>query len=296
MTRPQLFLILGTVVLLIVIAAAGYGGYWYYQADQAVRSQFASTTQAFRQAQDALALEQAKNAQLLATLTDAQAKNGNFESQIGEIANTVGTLTKIAHTDPQLLAKYSKVYFLNENYIPAKLSDIPSAQTYDAKRQYQFETDALPFLEALLSDANDVKLNSPLEVVSAYRSYGEQSSLKASYKVTYGSGSANAFSADQGYSEHQLGTALDFTTAKLGANFASGFDTTDAYAWLTTNAYKYGFILSYPKGNGYYVYEPWHWRFVGVKLATYLHDQGQYFYNLDQRTINSYLPNLFDPS
>jgi D-alanyl-D-alanine carboxypeptidase len=130
-------------------------------------------------------------------------------------------------------------------------------------------------------------------VVSAYRSFGEQSSLKASYKRTYGAGTANSFSADQGYSEHQLGTTIDFTTTILGANFA-GFDKSDAYEWLLDNAYKYGFIISYPKTNAYYTYEPWHWRFVGVELATKLHDDNQHFYDLDQRAINGYLVNLFD--
>ena len=69
---------------------------------------------------------------------------------------------------------------------------------------------------------------------------------------------------------------------------------TPAYQWMTDNAHKYGFVLSYPKDNSYYVYEPWHWRFVGVKLATDLHNQGKNFYDLDQRVIDTYLVNIFD--
>jgi D-alanyl-D-alanine carboxypeptidase len=111
--------------------------------------------------------------------------------------------------------------------------------------------------------------------------------------MTFGSGTANSFSADQGYSEHQLGTAVDFTTPAIGA-VLTGFDKTASYQWLQANAYKYGFVLSYPKGNGYFVFEPWHWRYVGVELATFLHDQGKNFYDLDQRTIDSYLIKFFD--
>ena len=99
--------------------------------------------------------------------------------------------------------------------------------------------------------------------------------------------------AGQGYSEHQLGTTLDFITPGQNGNL-TGFDKTDAYLWLQNNAYKYGFILSYPKGNTYYMYEPWHWRFVGIKLATYLHDTNLNFYNMDQRDIDKYLINTFD--
>jgi D-alanyl-D-alanine carboxypeptidase len=87
--------------------------------------------------------------------------------------------------------------------------------------------------------------------------------LKSQYRVTYGAGTANSFSADQGYSEHQLGTTVDFTTPKVGGTL-TGFDKTDSYKWLQNNAYKYGFILSYPSSNGYYIFEPWHWRFVGL--------------------------------
>ena len=84
----------------------------------------------------------------------------------------------------------------------------------------------------------------------------------------YGSG-ANSFSADQGYSEHQLGTTVDFSTSSLGGSL-NGFDQTEAYEWLDKNAHRFGFILSYSKDNAYYIYEPWHWRFVGKDLALYI--------------------------
>jgi LAS superfamily LD-carboxypeptidase LdcB len=100
-------------------------------------------------------------------------------------------------------------------------------------------------------------------------------------------------SADQGYSEHQLGTALDFTTRALGAGFTS-FAKTEAYSWLQANAYKYGFVISYPEDNTYYQFEPWHWRFVGVSLATMLHEEGQNFYDVLQSKIDAYLIKIFD--
>lgn len=132
-----------------------------------------------------------------------------------------------------------------------------------------------------------------LYVASAYRSFDQQNDLKAAYKVTYGAGTANSFSADQGYSEHQLGTTVDFTTEKIGGGLA-GFDKTQEYQWLLQNAYKYGFVLSYPPGNDYYVFEPWHWRFVGVELATRLHEEHQNFMDLGQRQLDPYLVNIFN--
>ncbi len=280
------------IAAVLLLAVSALGGYEYWTLRKELALTKADLGNDIRERDDALAVTKAENEKLANQLQAEQKKNGDFETQIGSINSTIGTLTKLSETDPQLLAKYSKIYFLNENYTPVKLSEIDSSYTYDTKRVYQFQLEALPFLTSLLADAKDAGIN--LEVISAYRSFGDQTVLKSSYKVTYGAGTANAFSADQGYSEHQLGTALDFTTMKVGATFA-GFDKDPAYTWLTDNAYRYGFILSYPKKNTYYTYEPWHWRFVGVKLATTLHEQGKYFYDLDQRDINTYLISLFDP-
>ena len=91
----------------------------------------------------------------------------------------------------------------------------------------------------------------------------------------------------------KLGTAVDLTTTGLGGGL-DGFEKTPAFAWLLSNAYRYGFVLSYPPNNQYYVFEPWHWRYVGVKLATDLRTEGKYFYDLDQREIDKYLSNIFD--
>src|SRR5262249_35620771 len=140
-----------------------------------------------------------------------------------------------------------------------------------------------PHLEDLFEAAEDDGVN--LRAASSYRSFDTQAILKGSYTVHYGTG-ANAFSADQGYSEHQLGTTLDFTTKEIGANWSSAFEGSDGYEWLIKNAYKFGFVISYPKGNTYYIYEPWHWRYVGEGLAKDLHDDGKSFYDLDQRTID----------
>ncbi len=216
---------------------------------------------------------------------------GVYKDQVGTITGTVTTLQKLSKTDPQLLAKYSKVFFLSENYAPARLTEIPEAYKYSEGKTVNFLTEAWPYLQRMIDDAG--RSGVKLYVSSAYRSFDEQRALKTDYKVTYGSGTANQFSADQGYSEHQLGTAVDLITTGLGGQL-DGFDGTAAYSWLQANAYRYGFILSYPKDNKYYVFEPWHWRFVGVKLATYLHNEHFNFYDLDQRKIDEFLVSIFD--
>ena len=216
----------------------------------------------------------------------------SFQGQISSIDNTVGTLKKLAQTDKELLKKYSKVYFLNENYVPAKLTQIDKLYVFKQNGgNLLIQSEVWSHLEGLLKVASSSNIN--LLVVSAFRSFDTQAALKSEYKITYGAGTANQFSADQGYSEHQLGTSVDFTTLDAGAVF-SKFRTDPAYQWLKDNAHNYGFILSYPEENSYYKFEPWHWRFVGVELAKTLHRENKYFYDLDQREIDTYLIKLFD--
>jgi LAS superfamily LD-carboxypeptidase LdcB len=217
---------------------------------------------------------------------------GGFQNQVGNLSGTVSSIQKLSQIDPELLKKYSKVYFLNENYVPAHLSEIPLSYQYSDHKQLLYETEALPKLEHMIDVASSSGVQ--IYVFSAYRSFAEQKALKGIYTMEYGAGTANSFSADQGYSEHQLGTAVDLITPGQGGQLEDTFDQTKAYQWLVANAYKYGFELSYPKSNDYYVYEPWHWRYVGVKLATYLHDNHLNFYDVDQRTIDTYLINIWD--
>ncbi len=221
---------------------------------------------------------------------EERGRNEEFEDQIRDIGKTVGVLDKLAKTDEELLQKYSKVYFLNENYVPSSLETIPAKYMLAGRQEQQFHADALPFLQNMLNDA--ARDGIELKVISAYRSFDTQAGLKGAYSQTYGSG-ANAFSADQGYSEHQLGTTLDLSDPVTAGPY-NAFKATEAYAWLLKNAYKHGFTLSYPENNTYYIFEPWHWRFVGEDLAEYLHENDLHFYDVDQRTIDTYLVKIFD--
>lgn len=247
--------------------------------------QLASTTKSLAYATKA-------NDELADQLEAEQRKNGDFEKQVRRITRTVDSLEKLSQTDKELLQKYSKIYFLNENYSPSELSNIPTKYTYvGVNKTIQIHSKVLPFLSEMFEDAKTDGVD--ISVISAYRSFGTQATLKAGYKVTYGTSAANQFSADQGYSEHQLGTTLDFTTTSVGSSF-SAFEKTPAYTWLIANAYKYGFVISYPSQNAYYQFEPWHWRFVGTALAKRLNRDDVHFYDLDQRDIDVYLGKIFD--
>jgi LAS superfamily LD-carboxypeptidase LdcB len=279
---PLLFILL----LVAFASAGGYGGYRYYLLSKS----YASSTAQVAALSQKLSVTEDGAANLSDALTAEQSKNAVFENQIQTLSGSVAQIQKLQATDPELLKKYSKVYFLNENYLPESLTVIDPQYTEDTTRTYRILTQVQPILEKMIDDATTAGMS--LKVASSYRAFNDQAALKTSYKLTYGTG-ANSFSADQGYSEHQLGTAIDFTTTKLGSNFTN-FAASPEYTWLQNNAYRYGFILSYPKGNTYYEFEPWHWRYVGISLATELHQTGQNFYDLDQRTIDSYLGSFFN--
>ena len=113
---------------------------------------------------------------------------------------------------------------------------------------------------------------------SGFRSYETQKRLYTNYVNRSGKAAADTYSARPGHSEHQTGMAFDVcATGKPCIN--SNFDSTEEAAWLSANAYKYGFILRYPSGKSGvtgYKYESWHFRYVGVELATKLYNDGNW--------------------
>lgn len=299
------------ILLGVLVLIAGILGFFYYESTQDVTNltgeksgvlseletvkaagatKEAELTAKITELETILATTEEERKELASELDDEKDRNDAFEDKIGKITKTVGTLDKLAKTDKQLLIKYSKVAFLNEHYAPAKLETIPALYLTRPTDDEFFNASAWPHLKDLLDEAKEDGID--VSVLSAYRSFDSQKQLKSAYTVTYGSG-ANAFSADQGFSEHQLGTAVDFSSKDIGGTL-SGFDKIKAYEWLQKNAYKYGFVLSYPSGNAYYIFEPWHWRYVGENLAEDLHDKGMIFYDMDQREIDKYLISIFD--
>lgn len=294
------------ILFIIVLVAIIYGATQIVSLKRDVtflKAELASTTLALAYNADFLVKNFSKlskeTADISTTLSATQEnvnavtnKVGGVEQTVGSISGTLGTLQKLSEIEKEILKKYSKVYFLSENYVPAHLTVIPEEYVYTAGRQEQFLSGAWVHLKNLLDAAK--KDGVALYVKSGYRSFTEQKSLKSAYSVTYGAGTANAFSADQGYSEHQLGSTVDFITTGMNGQLTTAFDKTGAYIWLINNAHKYGFTLSYSKGNKYYMYEPWHWRYVGVQLATFLHDNSINFYEMEQREVDKFLVSVFD--
>ena len=135
----------------------------------------------------------------------------------------------------------------------------------------QMRPEAAAALTQLFTDYQ-AQSGAQLKVISAYRSYNVQVSTYNGWVSRLGQAQADRQSARPGFSEHQTGLAVDINTGS-----DQGFGATPAGMWLAANAYKYGFIVRYPDGlesvTGY-EYEPWHVRYIGVALATEMHDTG----------------------
>ncbi len=115
-----------------------------------------------------------------------------------------------------------------------------------------------------------------LRSVSPFRTWGTQYSFYWGYVNSAGQAKADTYSARPGHSEHETGLAVDINTADT----ADHFENTKEYAWLIENCYKYGYILRYLPEKEYltgYIYEPWHYRYVGVDYAQKIMESGLTF-------------------
>ena len=168
-----------------------------------------------------------------------------------------------------LLVLVNKQYKLPSSYAP---KDLVKASKSGIRRgeNYYLRNIVIPDLTRMITDAKLEGVD--LSIVSGYRSYQTQIDTY-NYWLKMNNGNTNlvdTFSARAGHSQHQLGTAIDFSTNEIRDKLGDEFSNTKASKWLSQNAYKYGFVISYPKGyeniTGY-KHESWHYRYIGVENA-----------------------------
>lgn len=161
----------------------------------------------------------------------------------------------------------NKYYKLKDDYIPDDLINMSLQYAYNGNKiRSEVYEHYVDMCNAAKSTNNFI-----LITTSSYRDYATQEGLYNSYKSANGTKKADAYSARPGYSEHQTGLTLDIVS--YNSNMDS-FEDTDEYIWLKDNSYKYGFILRYPLDKEDitgYDFEPWHYRYVGVEVASYIH-------------------------
>ena len=175
------------------------------------------------------------------------------------------TNTKPSENQNTNLILVNKYNYLTEDYIPENLEPIDIAY---ARSGMQLVREAKDAFETLSEDAKKEGMN--IIAMSSYRSYNYQVNLYNNYVATDGKEAADTYSARAGYSEHQTGLAVDVYNKILPY---TSFEETKEFNWMQENAYKYGFILRFPKDKENitgYQYESWHYRYVGKEIAKYL--------------------------
>lgn len=180
--------------------------------------------------------------------------------------------------DDHALTVLDTVFALPADYVPPDLVPVSRAfpPTYDGGGQLLVREVIIDDLAAMLRDAEAAGVR--LAVQSAYRSYDYQASTFKYWVDRDGYEAALASSARPGHSEHQLGTAIDLRSySGPPAWELEDWAATPEGAWVAANAHIYGFVMSYPKGMSdvtCYVYEPWHYRYVGRETAAATHRSG----------------------
>lgn len=171
-------------------------------------------------------------------------------------------------TSKDLLILVNKFNQLSKEYEFKDLVTISNWYAYD-NAKYLREGAYEKFIDLYNAAKKD---NMTIIINSSYRDYEYQETVYNNNKISQGQAAADSFVARPGHSEHQTGLAIDVTThGVIDYNFAEF----EEYTWMINNAHKYGYILRYPEGKEYltgYSYESWHYRYVGVEVATYIHE------------------------
>ena len=193
--------------------------------------------------------------------------------------------TAIHTKDEAYLLLANKQHPLGSTHKPEELSTLPAELTLYGK-EIQLESTVALAAEAMVRELRACGYTD-IAITSGYRSYTYQQGLFNTYlgneQAAHPDWSRKeceamvlTYSARPGESEHQTGLCIDLISQKnvvLDETFANH----PAYEWLTENAHCFGFILRYPADKTVttgYSYEPWHYRFVGVKAAAEIHEQG----------------------
>ena len=176
-----------------------------------------------------------------------------------------------------LLTIVTQQFTLPQNYTPSDLAPLANYFTGEVTLGQELYARAaiMEPLQQIVAEMQAAGLRP--SILSAYRSYNEQALAWKWWESQY-PGRVAIMSARPGASEHQLGTTIDFGSPEINHLFHVDFAQTSEGVWLAANAHRFGFTLSYPRdayGVTGFKYEPWHFRYVGVDLATQLYNAGQ---------------------
>ena len=169
----------------------------------------------------------------------------------------------------------NKENHLDSDYIPYNLIELhePTGKKVDSTYVNRLNQTAYNFFKVMQLAAKKEGLE--IFIDSSYRSYEYQMRVFHETVKEKGLEHANKYCAIPGSSEHQTGLAIDIIARRNGVMIEESYENDLEMIWMRNNSYKYGYILRYPKGKENitgYNFEPWHFRFVGVDVSNFMHD------------------------
>lgn len=189
----------------------------------------------------------------------------------------------------------NKDHLLSSDYVPENLVITDNNENNfhdykDASLKPMISADIMPYFEALQNAALDAGLRKII-VDSGYRSFEYQKVVFDKSVVEKGIDETLRSVALPGSSEHQTGLAIDVAYMDNGVYIEKTSDSDPEIKWLKEDAHKFGFILRYPEEKEDvtgFKYEWWHYRFIGVEMATILYSEGitldEYHRKVDMET------------
>lgn len=263
--KKIVFRIATGIIALAIVGCAAYGSYYYLDTQRTIRENI-----------------QIENARIAVVKAEATAK-ATIEAKKKEpvyIALPGAKQIRAIVDDYSLIASIwavvSKTHPISVDYVPPLLK-IPDVATRTDKSDDErsvrsdIEIPLKNMFAAALTEGNSLMIG------SGSRSANLQAIYFNNLAGSIGEEAANQSIARPGQSEHQTGLAIDISTVFMQCYLDNCFANTGDGQWLVNNSYKFGFILRYPESKESitgYRYEPWHFRYVGVDLATALHESG----------------------
>ncbi len=174
-------------------------------------------------------------------------------------------------SDDSLQRIVNKQNPISADYVPSDLTMI----TVNAEKTQYLRSEANEKLSEMFEAAENDGIH--LVLISGYRSYETETELYQFWVTYAGQEEADQIDCQPGYSEHQLGLAVDIGAESKACRLDECFASTTEGQWLANHAYQYGYILRYPEGKQSItgiIYSPWNYRYVGVEEATKLYESG----------------------
>lgn len=224
------------------------------------------------------------------TSTPSQTQSTNNTSSESETKKPLDTTPKpVQLGDFEGNANYHRTVLVNyKNLLPqAEIDNNPNLIVFPLSYKKgstgevyrKLDKDMWPYLKAMMDDARADGID--IGIISAWRSYNTQKILfddkvkrlmSSGYSKEAAEKEAATCIALPGTSEHHTGLAVDFNVT------SQSFENSKTFKWLKENAENYGFIMRYPSDKmditGGIIYEPWHWRFVGINIAKEMNSLG----------------------